>query len=220
MIHTLNATWQASAYCTHTVHNAVDENLKVGPDEVLIDNQADISVIKSHLLVDVKRYEREIKINGVGGLTLTVNKTGYLPDFFQVYASDDTLANVLSFSDVEDKYKITYVPQESFIVHLEDRDIEFKRRGKLFVAKWEQVASMLATVKETEAMYTKAEIERAKKAHELIKNSGYPSVSELIKIVEDGNVLNIPGINRADIKRAYDVYGMPAEYVRGKLTQD
>ena len=142
-----------------------------------------------------------------------MNKTGFLPDFFQVYASDETLANVLIFSNVEDKYNITYVPQESFIVHLEDQDIEFKRRGKLFLAKWEQVASILATVKEAEAMYTKAEIEPAEKAHELIKNSGYPTVNELIKIVEDGNVLNVPGINCADIKRAYDVYGMPAEYV-------
>ena len=71
---------------------------------------------------------------------------------------------------------------------------------------------------ETEAMYTKSEIERAKTAHELIKNSGYPSMGELIKIVEDGNILNLPGITRADIKQTYDVYGAPAEYVRGKLT--
>ena len=73
-------------------------------------------------------------------------------------------------------------------------------------------------MKETEAMYTKSKIERAKTAHELIKNSGYPSMGELIKIVEDGNIFNLPGIIRADIKRAYDVYGAPAEYVRGKLT--
>ena len=82
MIHTLNATWQASAYCTHTVNNAVNESLKVGPNEVLLDNQADISIIKVHLLENVEQCDREIKINKVGGLTLTMNKTGYLPDFF------------------------------------------------------------------------------------------------------------------------------------------
>ena len=47
----------------------------------------------------------------------------------------------------------------------------------------------MATVKEGEALYTKAEIAKTKKAHELIKNSGYPSINELIKIVEDGNIL-------------------------------
>jgi len=46
-IHTLNATWEASTYCTqHQVNSAVDESLKVQPNEVLIDNAADISIIQ------------------------------------------------------------------------------------------------------------------------------------------------------------------------------
>jgi hypothetical protein len=203
MARTLHLSWEASNYCTRTVNSAVDESLKVGPNEVLLDNQTDISIIRPHLLVGVKQSDREISINGVGGLTLKVNQTGHLPDFFKVYASEDTLANVLCFSDVEDKYKITYIPQESFIVHLEDRDIEFKRRGKLYVAQWDEVANLMSTVKESEAMYTKSEIERAKIAHGLIRNSGYPSMGELVKIIEDGNIVNMPGITRADIQRAY-----------------
>mmetsp|Transcript_21398 Transcript_21398/g.30637 ORF Transcript_21398/g.30637 Transcript_21398/m.30637 type:complete len:153 (-) Transcript_21398:650-1108(-) len=34
--------------CGHQVNNAVDENLKVGPNEILLDNQADISIIRPH----------------------------------------------------------------------------------------------------------------------------------------------------------------------------
>ena len=99
VIHTLNATWEAATFCTyHLINNAVNENLKVGPNEVLLDNCADISIIRPHLLEWIKDSENNIKINGVGGLTLTVNKTGYLPEFFEVYASEETLANVLSFS--------------------------------------------------------------------------------------------------------------------------
>jgi len=214
----MNVTWQASTYCTRTVNSAVDHNLTVGRNEVLLDNQADISIIRPHLLVNVKQSDEEIRINGVGGLTLKVNKVGLLPDFFQVYSSEETLANVLSFSEVEDKYHITYVPQESFIVHLEDRDIEFKRRGKLYVAQWEEVATMLATVKEAEALYSEAEIDRAKEAYQLIKNSGYPSMTEIVRLIEDGNLVELPGITRAGIRRAYDVYGTPVEYVRGKMT--
>ena len=30
----------------------------------------------------------------------------------------------------------------------------------------------------------------------------------------------MPGITRADIKQAYDVYGAPAEYIREKLTHE
>jgi hypothetical protein len=116
-IHTLNATWEAATFCTHQVNCAVDNSLRVQPNEVLLDNAADISIIKPHLLENLQDSKKEIKINGVGGLTLTVNKVGDLPNFFRVYSSEKTLANVLSFSDVEDKYPITYVPGESFIVH-------------------------------------------------------------------------------------------------------
>lgn len=218
-IHTLNATWEAATYCTHQVNSAVDESLKVQPNEVLLDNQADISIIRPHLLENVEDSGRTIKINGVGGLTLEVNQTGYLPNFFKVYSSEKTLANVLSFSEVEDLYPITYVPKESFIVHLRDHDIEFKRRGKLYIAKWEEIAGIMATVQETEALYSKAEIKRAKEAYDLLKNTGYPSVEELIHLIEDGNILELPHLSRADIKRAYDLYGMPVEYVRGKMTK-
>jgi len=38
-IHTLNATWEASNFCTHQVNSAVDANLKVQPNDVLLDKQ-------------------------------------------------------------------------------------------------------------------------------------------------------------------------------------
>ena len=44
-------------------------------------------------------------------------------------------------------------------------------------------------------------------------------MDELIHLVEDGNILEMPAISRADIKRAYEIYGLPVEYVRGKLTK-
>ncbi len=99
--------------------------------EVLIDNQADISIMQPGLLCAFKPAENKVHINGVGGLQHMVDRKGYLEDFFDVYASEHTKANVLSFSEVEDMYDITYVPREVFIVHLLERDITFEHRGKL-----------------------------------------------------------------------------------------
>jgi hypothetical protein len=56
-IHTLNATWEAATYCTRTVNSAVDENLKVKPNEILLDNQADCSIIRPHLLEQIEESE-------------------------------------------------------------------------------------------------------------------------------------------------------------------
>ncbi len=148
-----------------------------------------------------------------------MDKRGYLPDFFEVYTSAETKANVLSFAEVEDRYRITYVPKEAFIVHLEDRDITFQRRGKLYVAKWEDVRGLYNTVHEMESLYTKAEVTRARVAYDLLKNAGYPSLDEFIHLVEDGNIQELLGVSRSDIRRAFEIYGLPVEYVRGKMTR-
>jgi hypothetical protein len=78
---------------------------------------------------------------------------------------------------------------------------------------------MYNTVREMESLYTKAEVARAKVAYELLKNMGYPSLEEFIHLMEDGNIHELPGISRADICRAFEIYGLPVEYVRGKMTR-
>jgi hypothetical protein len=141
-----------------------------------------------------------------------------LKDFFEVYASEDTKANVLSFADVEDMYEITYIRGEAFIVHMGDRDLVFKRREKLYVADLQETEYRVqATVRENEMVYTKEEVGRAKLAHEFLKNSGYPSIGEAVHLLTDGNVCGVPMLMRGDLERAYRIYGLHPEYVRGKL---
>ena len=109
------ATWDASTFTTYQV-NAIGVN-GFKPTEVLLDNQANISIMRPELLRAFEKTEQTVRITGVGGMQLCTNETGYLEDFFRVYCSRNTKANVLSFSDVEDVYPITYQPQESFTVH-------------------------------------------------------------------------------------------------------
>jgi hypothetical protein len=120
--------------------------------EVLLDNQADISIMKPGLLRAFKPAEKTVRVNGVGGLQLTVDRKGYLEDFFDVYTSEHMKANVLSFSEVEDTYDITYIPCQAFVVHLPERDIVFKRRGKLYIADFARDSQVHVT-----KAYTKAE---------------------------------------------------------------
>jgi hypothetical protein len=146
-----HVTWNASTIMTYQV-NATGMVGKFKRTEVLLDNQADISVIHPTLLREIKPAEEDICINGVGRHQFTVGDTEYLDEFFRVYASTDTHANVLSFAEVEDRFPITYLPRESFTVHLPDHDVPLARRGKMYVANWEEVQSAFATT-----VYTKAE---------------------------------------------------------------
>jgi hypothetical protein len=148
-----------------TVNNAVHLMQALEPTKVLLNNQADISIMHLMLLRDVQKSQRRIRVKGVGGQQLIVDKEGVLDGFFPVYASDKTKANVLSFADVEDLYDITYICKRALIVHMSDRDLVFKRRQKLYIADWGTVGIVVATIQENERLYTKDEVNRAKLAY-------------------------------------------------------
>jgi hypothetical protein len=183
-------------------------------NHVLLDNGADVSVFHPDFLQDVQRESINVRVNGLGGRQLVLTDQGYLPDFFQVYASAQTTVNILSLADVEALYPITYTPCTSFTVHLPERDIVFTKRGKHYVADTTEVVQ----VYENEQLYTKNEIKNVREAYEFLKNSGYPSQEEAVHLLQDGNIFGLPHLTREDVQRAYDIYGVPPEYVRGKMT--
>jgi hypothetical protein len=66
---------------------------------------------------------------------------------------------------------------------------------------------VINSVRQNEAMFTKDEVRRAKKAREFIAHTGYASKEEAMRMVSSsGNILNVD-ISRADIQRAVDIYG-------------
>jgi hypothetical protein len=138
--------------------------------EVLLDNQADISIMRSELLRQLRPVDETVHVNGIGGVQqLELEQARYLEDFFEVYASTETRVNILSFSEVKEKYRITYEPFKGLTVHLPERDILFRRIGKMHVADFgvDREVHMLQA-------YTNGEIARAMKVQELQRTCGYP----------------------------------------------
>ena len=223
-----NATWQAEQEAgmfttlevveEHVVNKATQAQGLL-PTEILLDNAANISVMHPMLLKSVRPAGKRIKVKGVGGVQMVVEHVGDLEGFFEVYASEDTKANVLSFAAVEDMYEVTYSRGEGFTVHMPERDILFKRRDNLYVVDWGDVGSVHATVQENESLYSAEQVRRAKLAHEFVRNCGYPSPGEAVHIIRDGNVRGVPLLMQEDIERAYRIYGQHPEYVKGKLVK-
>jgi hypothetical protein len=121
--------------------------------------------------------------------------------------------NILSFAEVEEKYPITYEPYKGFTVHLPERDILFRRVGKLHVADF----GVDRQVHMSQA-YTKGKVSRAMKVRELQWVCGYPSYQELIYMLQDGNMSGIPNLTSQDARRTYQLYGNAPEFVRGIMT--
>jgi hypothetical protein len=133
---------------TEHVINNVTQAQGLLPTEILLDDAANISVMNPRLLKSVRLVGKRIRVKGVGGVQIVVEHVGDLEGFFEVYASDEVKANVLSFAAVEDMYDVTYSRGEGFTVHMPERDIVFMRRDNLYVVDWAEVGSVHTTVQE------------------------------------------------------------------------
>ena len=78
-----------------SVHSALDPQIKIEADDVILDDRADISIFNAKLLREVEPCD-DVKVHGIGGLSTVVDKTGYLDGFFRVHANETTNINVLS----------------------------------------------------------------------------------------------------------------------------
>jgi hypothetical protein len=188
--------------------------------DVLLDNQADISVVHPRLLSNVRRQKSHVC--GLSG-TATLPYVGDLDGFFECKGSSNVMASVLCMSDVEDMYDVTYVQGESYTVHMEDRDLVFRRRDKLYVAdmsEWDQGSNHqvhVTTVQDNEAKFPLKEVKRAKAAYELVCNAGFTSERQALGIVNDGNISGVT-VTANDVRRAFELYGKPTAGVRGRRT--
>ena len=158
---------------------------------------------------------------GLKGESTETKMVGDLDGFFECQVCDNCAASVLCLSDVEAIYDVTYEPRIGFTVHMKNRDLIFKKHGKIYLADmrdWAiQAGYSMMTIQEKEAMYTRRQVQAAKKAGEFIENTGYPSQAEAIKLIRDGNLSNIP-IEVADVKLFHEIYGEPIPSIRGKTT--
>ena len=108
--------------------------------EVLLDNQANVSIIHPRLLTRIRRSQAPTRVTGISPEAVVLRLEGNLTSFFRALVSHDSPANVLCMADVEDLYKVTYISGVSYTVHMTKRDLVFHRRNKMYVANmqdWE-----------------------------------------------------------------------------------
>jgi len=56
-------------------------------------------------------------------------------------------------------------------------------------------------------------------AQAYIRRQNYPSIGEAIHLIQDGNIVDLPNITVDDLRRAYEIFGTPPGFVRGKMTK-
>jgi hypothetical protein len=189
--------------------------------EVLLDNQADVSIVHPRLMSNVRREKSYV--SGMSGTT-PLPFVGFLKGFFECKGSLDVPVSVICMADAEDMYRITYVQGVSYTVHMDDRDLVFHRRNKFYVADmraWEcseqEHMALVTSVEDNESRFTKSEVKKARMARELVVNAGFSSEQEALGLVNDGNITGVP-ITGKDVKRSFEIYGKTVHGVRGRRT--
>ena len=66
---------------------------------------------------------------GIEGSRNEVSQVGDLEFFFPCIACEDCQGTILSMDAVKRKYEITYNQGESIVVHMQNQDVIFKKRG-------------------------------------------------------------------------------------------
>jgi len=192
--------------------------------QVLLDNQADKSVVNPRLLNFLR--QADAVVTGITGDTIPITERGHLAHFFECLSTDKTGVSVLSFAEVEALYNISYIRRKCFIVHLPERDLIFRRKRNMYVADmrdWEvpeaeRVHLNVTTSAELEKSFTPLEVKKAREAQEFMNNAGIASERDAVNMLNDGDITGA-GITATDVRNAGKMYGQQTEFLRGKMTQ-
>jgi hypothetical protein len=139
---------------------------------ILLDNQSTVDVFcNSGLLQNTRKVNKTMNIKCNAGVTRT-SWVGDLPDYGQVWYNKAGIANILSLSKVEDKYRITYdsADEKQFIVHKDDGEKRcLKKANGLFYLNARETSGtvLVNTVEDNKSRYTNRDYTQATLARKL-----------------------------------------------------
>ena len=198
---------------------------------ILIDTGSTVSSVCSReLLLRIETCAEPIRVHSNGG-TCEYNECGTLKILpIKAYFNPDSIANILSFSEVSEHFRITYDNEEttSIFVHGSDQVFEFKKcaTGLYYLDTTESKTNedvapyftFVQTVKENKLNFSRQELEGADKARRLQSLTGWPSTEDFKSYIHNNQILNAP-ITIDDINRALIVYGQHIALIKGKTTR-
>jgi len=211
-------------YSTAVLNN----NERLEPFDIHCDSQSNVNLFKEKsLLKNIRPAMRPLHVAGISGQKLKVTQVGDLGDFGEVYYHPDALVNILCFSDLASKYKVSYNSDvmDAFVVTTDKRTIIFEPKGKLYVYNpmksygSDEVVLMMSAVEDNKRKYTNREVKQAELAHDLYVKLARPALNDFVRIVREGRIMNCP-ITVADIRRWVDIFGIDIGTLKGRTTRD
>ena len=192
--------------------------------QVHIDNQSNENVFCNiDLLDNVREAPEPIYIQGITGEEISCDKIG---DFigFTVYYTEHATANILSWSKLSEKMKLSWNQKDNkFTATSDDGNIyEFTcTDGGLYTCNFSNMNKQVfltTTVSDNLADYSRREVKAADEARKLSRILGYASPNEMQRMIRAGTLIN-NSVTTADLARAEQIYGKDIAALKGKTTR-
>ena len=191
----------------------------ISDNDILLDNQSTVNVFKNKsLLKNIRSINQGVQIAGVGGSIFT-NTIGDHHVFGTVFYHPQSVANILSFADMKEIYKIRFdADKNEFRVKISPtKNIKFRCIGKLYKYA-EHLKGELAcvqTVDDNMRQFSKREVGQAQLAREFYIRMGRPSEKDFRRIVSERIVEDCP-VSVTDVDNAQIIFGKDLGAIKGR----
>jgi hypothetical protein len=199
-------------------------------NSILLDTGSTCSVFKnSEMLINIRKSATTLRAYTNGGHQDS-KEVADLPGFFEVWYNPQSMVNILAWSDVRKRFRITAdtAAEAAINVHMDDGHVlKFEEIGSgLYLFKHSDFNSkknvsgysFLTLVSSNKEAFTNREIRGADLAVEFHRKIGMPGYKRFFKLLEQNHWGNI-GITLDDAKRALHIYGTDAIMLKGKMTR-
>lgn len=185
---------------------------------MLLDNEASLNIFNNaELLTGIRKASKSIKVSGIQqGVDVSVDREGEFGKFGTVFYSGSASANdagaAVRYNHEEDYF--TLQPKDSERIYCFGRRHVVGSEGRFYSCDWRDVeseAALVSTVVENTKAFTKREVERARRARELLARP--PTVDQAMSIVNAGS--NFEESAR-DFQIADAIWGKAVASLKGK----
>ena len=188
---------------------------------LVLDSGSTISVIREEsLLTNIRRSSTPIRARGIKG-TVIISQVGDLKYFGTVYFCPEMPANILSFDEVAENFRVTFEqdPRRFDVYFGKGNKLCFTSTNRLYLANLGDIDGgaevFPLTVSERESEFTKREVEAARMALRVHERLGFPSDIDIDRLFKSGSLINCP-VTFSDVLRARAIYGPSLAALKGK----